>query len=884
MNIVQIEANLQALVERFSAQDFVFDLLSAYDLPKATITLLRKGQHNLSKQEGRTILKRKLFFQEVTNADLHETIDTLQKDSATMRHDPRFIVVTDYKTLLASDTKTGEHLDIPILDIAKHYDFFLPWAGIEKHRHASENPADRKAAEKMARLYDEILAENTISNDGQRVHDLNVFLSRILFCFFAEDTEIFEANLFTDSVASHTQENGSDFGSYLDTLFDVLNSEDRSKYPQFLQKFPYVNGGLFAQKHWIPTFSSKSRKIIIECGELDWSKINPDIFGSMMQAVVHQTERGSLGMHYTSVPNIMKVIGPLFLNDLRETFEEYRGNKKKLEELLNRIKRIKFFDPACGSGNFLIITLKELRRLEMDIIKALGAFAFPGIGLSQFYGIEIDDFAHEIAKLSLYLAQHQMNIEFRQTFGKVNPTLPLKTGGNIVCANATRIDWKDVCSNSKEDEIYVLGNPPYLGFLQQNKYQKKDMDIVFENIETIKKLDYISCWFYKGAEYIKGDGNAELAFVSTNSICQGEQVALLWPHILTGGLEIGFACLSFKWTNNAKKNAGVICIVVGLRMESEKMKYIYKNNVKTLVKNINAYLAPSANIYVGKLAKPISSLPRISLGSSAYDGGHLMLTKDERNEIVYNFPDAIKLIRRFVGSAEFFKGIERYCLWIGDDQLALAESIPPIKKRLDSVVEFRNKSKRKLTKETAKTPHLFTENRHIERPAILIPIVSSERREYYACGFLKGDEIIPNSARAIYDPELYVFGVVSSKMHMAWVRAVAGRLKTDYRYSAGVCYNSFPLPFVTTKQKEEIERHVYNILEEREKYPEKTVAQLYDPDKMPAGLKEAHHGLDLAIERCYRSKPFIDDEERLVYLFKLYEQMIAEEKAKNNAK
>ena len=385
MNSGQIEENVKAVVENLSKEEFVFELLLAYGLPKATITLLKKGKHNLSKKESQVILKKKLFFQEIQGADLHDTIDSLQKDPQTMRHAPRFIIVTDYTILLAVDTKTGGHLDIAIQDMAKHYDFFLPWAGIEKHKHKNENPADRKAAEKMAKLYDGILAENGITGDRNKTHDLNVFLSRLLFCFFAEDTNIFSQGLFTDSVASHTQVDGSDLNIYLGKLFLVLNTkeEDRSGLPEHFRKFPYVNGGLFKEHHWVPTFSAKSHRIIIECGELDWKQINPDIFGSMMQAVTHPGERASLGMHYTSVPNIMKVIEPLFLNDLREAFEKCGGNKKKLDELRIRMSKIKFFDPACGSGNFLIITYKELRRLEMEIIKEIGAFSFSDLQLVQ---------------------------------------------------------------------------------------------------------------------------------------------------------------------------------------------------------------------------------------------------------------------------------------------------------------------------------------------------------------------------------------------------------------------------------------------------------------------------------------------------------------------
>lgn len=879
MNSLQVEKNLEYLIENFSKEEFIFDLLLAYGIPKATVTLLKKGKHNLSKKDGQVILKKKLFFQEIEKEDLHVTIDNLQKENSTMKHEPRFIIVTDYETLLAVDTKTKEQLDIEIKNIAKYYDFFLPWAGIEKHRHKSENPADRKAAEKMAKLYDVILAENSI-DDEKRTHDLNVFLSRLLFCFFAEDTDIFEEKIFTNSIASHTQLDGSDLDIYLDTLFDVLNTQETSAYPKYLQKFPYVNGGLFAKKHWIPKFSSKSRKIIVECGELNWAEINPDIFGSMMQAVTHPGQRASLGMHYTSVPNIMKVIEPLFLNELKEEFEKYRDNKKKLKELLGRITRIKFFDPACGSGNFLIIAYKELRRLEMRIIKELNMLSLSGIHLDQFCGIEIDDFAHEIAKLSLYLAEHQMNVEFFREIGRINPTLPLKVGGNIVCENATRVDWEKVCPKNDTDEIYILGNPPYLGSRNQNADQKSDMKEVFK--KNYKSLDYIACWFLKGVEYIKNSG-AKLAFVSTNSICQGEQVALLWPIILKDGLEIFFAHQSFKWKNNAKRNAGVTVVIVGLRKTLNVLKRIYRDNEYFETKHINPYLTASNSNYITRRSHPLNKdLPKIVYGNLLNDGGNLVLSRDDVDMLLRSNPKSEELIRKYMGAKEFLRGGERWCLKISDSQLDFACKINFIKERLEKVRNLRAKSSESSTRKMADSPHRYYFSAHKETDSIIIPRTSSENREYIPIGFLNSQTVISDAAQAIYDAEPWIFGVISSRMHMTWMRAVAGRLKTDYRYSSALVYNTFPIPSLSTKQKEEITRHVYNILEEREKHSEKTISQLYDPEKMPASLREAHHFLDLAIERCYRSRPFNNDEERLETLFKLYEQMIEEEKAKSN--
>ncbi|MET0012588.1 MAG: DNA methyltransferase [Sedimenticola sp.] len=484
MNIDALEKSLQQLVDNLDEDSFIYDLLLAYEQPKASITRLQKGDYNLSKKNGEVLWKKKLFFKADGEADLHVLIDELQGDADLSRHHPRFLVVTDYQTLLAVDTKTDDTLDIAFTELPKHFDFFLPWAGMEKSQYQSENPADIKAAERMGRLYDLILENNPAESDAER-HALNIFLSRLLFCYFAEDTGIFADDQFTNAVASHTEEDGSDLQAYLQKLFTVLNTKSRQDYPKFLQAFPYVNGGLFAEEYPVPEFTPKSRKIIIECGALNWKEINPDIFGSMIQAVVHTDQRGSMGMHYTSVVNIMKVIEPLFLNSLHEALEKAEDREKSLVKLLERIYELQIFDPACGSGNFLIIAFKELCKLEIEIFKQLQAIsdkwktAKSGIRLTQFYGIELDDFAQETAKLSLWLAEHQMNIAFREVFGDSNPTLPLQEGGNIVCGNATRMSWEDVCPKGVRSEIYILGNPPYVGARKQSESQKSDLEHVF---------------------------------------------------------------------------------------------------------------------------------------------------------------------------------------------------------------------------------------------------------------------------------------------------------------------------------------------------------------------------------------------------------------------
>lgn len=909
MNIAQIEENLQKLTASFSQETFIFDLLLAYGTPKATITRLQQGDLNLYAQTDNTVaLKKKLYFVSTDSEVLQSTLDTLKASDKVKKTDPRFIIVTDFDTLIATDTRTDDSLDIPIAELPRHYDFFLPWAGMEKYQQATEATADVKAAERMAKLYDEIRKDNPISTssiDEQKaeVHNLNVFLSRLLFCFFAEDTGIFEKSIFTASISSHTQPDGSDLHTYLDTLFEAMNTPAEERHtlrngdaprPAYLDAFPYVNGGLFRKKHSAPTFSRRSRQMLIESGNLQWQDINPDIFGSMIQAVITPEHRGGMGMHYTSVPNIMKVIEPLFLNELKEEFTAVvqtrhasSQNADKLAEarstaslqkLLQRIWKIKTFDPACGSGNFLIIAYKELRRLEMQIFKELGTIAFSEINLSNFYGIELDDFAHEVATLSLWLAEHQMNQEFFREFGRTRPALPLQETGNIVQGNACRIDWESVCPKREGDEIFIFGNPPYLGSKLQNEEQKKDIDLVFNKYKVSKVLDYIAVWFYKGAKYIENT-KSSCAFVSTNSICQGEQVGILWPLIFNHKVEISFAVTSFKWTNNAKGQAGVTCAIVGVKQHNlQKTKKIYAGNIVSNVESINPYLTAGKSIVINKITKPINSFPEISFGCMPYDNGNLILSRDEKDELISRYPSTKNIIKKLIGSLEFIRGVDRFCLWISDEDLETVQHIPEIERRIQNVKELRLKCKDEAGLRLAERPHQFREFIYTANESIIIPRVSSERREYIPIGFLDSESIISDSAFAIFDAQAWLFSILTSKMHMAWVKTVGGRLKTDYRYSASLCYNTFPFPPISDKQKQELEQCTYRILSEREQHSEKTLAQLYDPDKMPDGLREAHRLNDLAVERCYRSRPFESDEERLEYLFKLYEQMIEEEK------
>ena len=748
---------------------------------------------------------------------------------------------------------------------------------MEKAQHQDENPADIKAAEKMAKLFDEINSDNE-DDSPEFKKSLNVFLSRLLFCFFAEDADIFKDNQFSNAIASHTQQDGSDLKEYLDKLFEVLNTpkNQRVGLPEYLNAFPYVNGGLFAEKHSAPDFSFASRKAIIESGSLSWAEINPDIFGSMFQAVNHADNRGILGQHFTSVPNIMKVIEPLFLNDLKEAFENARGNNNKLNQLLYRLKNIKIFDPACGSGNFLIIAYKELRRLEMEIFKEMGSLALSEISLNQFYGIELDDFAHEIAILALWLTKHQMNVEFFKEFGRSNPTLPLTDAGNIVQGNACRLDWEEVCPKNEDDEIYILGNPPYVGAKMQNIDQREDLAFAFKNIKGFKNLDYISIWFLKASIYIKNTIN-EVAFVSTKSIIQGNQVGLLWPNLYTKNVEIGFAYLPFKWTNNAKDKAMVRVVIISLRDINSKKKKILYTNHKTYVKNIGPYLNNGPSIIVHSRRASLSNLPEMVFGNMPLEGNHLKLSENEKAQLISKNSISSKYIRPLIGGAEFLKDIKRYCLWIDDSDLEGALNISNIKSRIELVKKFRLGGG-EVAKSLVSRSHQFRYRRVADRSFILVPRTTSERRDYMQCGFFDSKYVALESAQVIYDSEPFIYSIISSKLQMLWVKAVGGYLGTSIRYSTEICYNTFPFPNISKQRKEELTQCTLKIIDERLKHSEKTMAQLYDPDKMPEGLKEAHYQNDLAVERCYRSTPFSSDEERLEFLFKLYEKMIQEEK------
>lgn len=903
---VQATEALERLGQRgTSASEFVYELLRIFaGFGDGQIRRTKEGPGNSAK-DGKTVLVKNLvaYREAYTSAGdcqaMYDVIEDMRSDAKITKHSPRLYVVSDGNMVVAYDPKENDFYENQIELLWKDFEFFTPLAGIEKIQYTTEAEADVKSAELMAKLFDDIRRYNDIGNP-ETVHSLNVFMSRLLFCFFAEDTGLFpEQNLFTNTLSKYTKADGSDLSEFIDRAFLAMSTFDETvlnNLPNLYRVFPYVNGGLFKERYPIPTLSRRARTLILNCGEYDWKDINPDIFGSMIQAVVSPEQRAGLGMHYTSVPNIEKVIRPLFLDSLIEEYtaacEEAKEKiakkvhpdraTQRLRNLLGRFANIKFFDPACGSGNFLIITYKRLRELEIMIWQAMRDIAniailpMSNISLTQFHGIELDEYACDTATLSLWLAEHQMNVKFRDAFGVQPDTLPLKPSGQIVCGNACRLDWNAVCPHDKDDEVYIMGNPPYLGSKLQNGSQKEDMCIALQGTDAAKTVDYIAAWFWKGAKYIH-ETQAKYAFVTTNSISQGEQVAMLWKPIFDLSLEIFFARTSFKWSNNAKHNAAVTVAVIGVQNMGSGQKKLYQESSHTekQVRSINPYLAEGDSIIVPRTTTVPVGLPELLFGSMPRDGGHLNFDKETADFIKDNYPNAAKFVKRYMGSQELIQDIERYCLWIDDteEDIRIAQSTPIIAERLSAVAEERTNSNAESTRAYANRPYMFVQRAYKATDAIIIPSVSSERREYIPIGFVDKDTVISNLAFALYDAEKWLFALLTSKMHNLWVRTVGGRLKTDYRYSATLCYNTFPFPKLNKEQKVELENLADNIMKIRWENYDLALGVMYNPETMPETLREAHHKLDLAVERIYRSEPFTSDQERLEHLFKLYAKM-----------
>lgn len=907
-----IESRLAALkTHEVKPADVGYEILMAFGKSEKDVSRYREGKGVLKTFDG-LLIKGLFCYCAVDTVRLTECLENLKCDEQVRKAAPKIIAVSDGKTVLAYDTRENDTYEQLLAKMHSDFAFFYPLMNVERIHNTEENPADVKAAEKLAKLHDEIRAYNEYNSDDD-LHDLNIFITRLLFCFFAEDTGIFAENLFTNFIRRFTKNDGSDLSDMIGQAFRVMNVPDKDRSEDTTKEiddFPYVNGGLFATDIPIPQMGYKARKIILECGDLNWKDINPDIFGSMIQAVVNPDVRAKEGMHYTSVPNIMKVINPLFMDDLRGEYKKLEGfytqNKNLLDlsilsinqfieeckpivngcnRLMKRMSKMKFFDPACGSGNFLIITYKQLRLLEMDILhlrkkcqpeQMLDFIDVSCIHLNQFYGIELLDFPHEVAMLSLWLAEHQMNNKFHADFGVNVAALPLHNINQIKCGNACRVDWEEVCPHTKEEEVFVFGNPPYLGSKLQTKEQKEDLSLVCYSNKRYKDLDYICNWFIKGCDYIK-NSNACLAFVSTNSITQGEQLPMFWPMVYERNVEIKFAHKSFKWSNNAKNNAGVSCVVIGLQMQGNKPKYIYDSGSVKQTKLISPYLTSGSNIIVEGSYEPLQDFPPMEVKNMTYDGGHLVFNDDERKKMLEEEPGIERYIIKLQSGSDFIENKVRYTFWIENDEIEDALTYNQIKLRVDKVKKYREDSG-DVARSLARVPYQFRFPKRAKDHFIIIPIVTSEKREYLPIGILDQNTITTNASYGIYDTSLWILGIIDSKIHMLWVKSVCGRLETRLRYSSSICYNTFPFPSIPDTKKSEIEEAATNVLLARANYPEKTLADLYDPDKMPEDLREAHKELDRIVESCYPGAPFANDEARLECLFRLYEKMTANKK------
>ena len=799
---------------------------------------------------------------------------------------PKYILISDFETFKLYDLEEDKNYEFTLNELYKNVHLFGFIAGYTKHKVVAEDPINIQAAQMMGKLHDKL---KDVGYDG---HSLEVFLVRLLFLGFAEDTSIFEKRAFLEFLENKTSEDGSDLGSKLTELFQVLNTpfEKRLKnLDESLATFPYVNGKLFEEFLPIPSFDSKMREILLECCYLDWSKISPAIFGSLFQSIMDKEHRRNLGAHYTSEANILKLIRPLFLDELYEKFEKVKKNKKQLAEFHKELSTLHFLDPACGSGNFLIIAYRELRILELEILKILYSENVLDISsivwcdVDQFHGIEVEEFPAQIAQVAMWLIDHQMNMMISEHFGQYFVRLPLKKSANIVHANSLQISWEDVIS--KEKLTYILGNPPFIGKQLQNKEQKDDMARIFNKVQGAGVLDYVTAWYLKASKYIQGT-NIKVAFVSTNSIVQGEQVGILWKELFSNyGIKIHFAHQTFNWSNEAKSNAAVHVVIVGFASFDTTNKKIFEyENIKAeahekIVKNITPYLVEGDDIVIEKRRKPICDVPNISFGSMPNDGGNFLLTDEEKEELIKQEPLSEKYIKPLLSASEFLNGKNRWCLWLEDLNPNDLKSMSLVKQRVENVKKLREESSREATKKLAEYPTLFGEIRQPKSEYIGIPLNTSGNRIYIPFGYFPKDFISNNTMSVVAKSSLFHFGVLTSIMHMSWIKYICGRIKSDYRYSNELVYNNYPFPKnVSEKQKKAVEEKAQNVLNIRSQFSDCSLADLYDPLSMPPNLKKAHQELDKAVDNCYGSKLFKNDKERIEFLFGLYEEYLNTQK------
>lgn len=919
MNAIEIEEAVTTLSEApFNRGEFPYAFLMAFGNKDTTIKRLRTGTSNKSDLGG-VLQVKNLHIAIAISGKVNSLIQSLKNSPATAKGKVKFIVATDGETFEAEDLDTGETRACAFKDFPDQFGFFLPLAGISTVKQIRESSFDIRATSRLNRLYIELLKDNPEWGTANRRHEMNHLMARLIFCFFAEDTDIFSGErLFTDTVEKMSERDSSNTHQVISEIFRAMDTKiaDRqsTKLPRWADAFPYVNGGLFSGGVEVPRISKISRSYLMHIGSLDWTKINPDIFGSMIQAVADDEERGELGMHYTSVPNILKVLNPLFLDDLRERLEEAGDNPRMLLNLRKRISRIRVFDPACGSGNFLVIAYKQVREIENTINERRGeAGRASDIPLTNFRGIEIRDFSAEIARLALVIAEYQCDLVYRGQKKALAVFLPLDSQNWITCGNSLRIDWLSICPptatgvkivsddlfqtpldqseidfENEGGETYICGNPPYKGSQGQDEQQKADLELVLaRRVKNWKTLDYVSGWFMKAAEYAMSS-DCKAAFVATNSICQGRQVETLWSPIFSLGFQIGFAHTSFKWSNLASNKAGVTVVIVGIEKKSKKLKPLFSESTnETLqvneVENINAYLVASENITITPSSDPLSELPEMQFGSMPNDGGFLLLNRNELSDLNLSAHEKNKFIKKIYGSEELIHKKERYCIWLDEVSHLEAQANKKIADRIDLVRSTRLKSNRAATNKLSMYPYRFGEVRQSgTESVIVIPAVSSENRSYLPGDIVPPGTIISNRNFGIFNGEIFAFSVIVSRLHWVWIDTVCGKLRTDFNYSNTIGWNTFPLPRLSDKNKGDLTRCANEILLARESHFPATIADLYDPETMPPNLREAHERNDEVLERIYIGRRFRNDTERLEKLFELYTKMTSKSPSNKN--
>jgi len=901
----------EATSERADKQTFYNEFFEVFGIRRASVAAFESNVRNLRGHtnaidllwRGKLIVEHKSRGASLAQAETQAFgyIEDLTREG---RFDevPRFVLVSDFANFVLYDLEPDEQRDLPLFagrplsrlvfslqDFPRHIRAFAFILGQTRVRLDPEDPANQKAYDRMCELHDALKA------GGFSGHDLERLLVRILFCVFAEDTGIFEPESFTTFIREQTREDGSDIGAQLNLLFDWLNNpgaEERLEDTDTLYGFRYVNGALFAERLGFPRCNRAMRDALIECCEFHWAKISPAVFGSLFQGVIDDRARRQQGAHYTSERDIMKVVRSLFLDKLRTEFEQIKRDRSarrraNLEAFQQKLRSFRFLDPACGCGNFLVLGYRELRQLEIEVIRVLHGTQqqtlnvrdLCKVDVDQFYGIELSEWPVRIAEVAMWLMDHQMNTQAAEAFGQRFERLPLRASPHIVQGNALRTDWNEILPN--EQCSFLLGNPPFIGKQFQSAQQKQDLDLVCGHVKGSGVLDYVTGWYFKAAEYIHST-RITVGFVSTNSISQGEQVGILWGELFQRWqIKIHFAHRTFSWVSEARGGAHVHVVIIGFASFdiTGKQIYDYEGEAPTIivVNNISPYLIEGNDVVVLSRSKPVSQAPEIIFGNMPNDGGHLILTTAEKAELLRQEPDARKYIRLFLGAHEFINGEQRWCLWLGNASPAELRAMPEVMRRVEQVRNHRAESTRATTKGLAATPALFGEIRQPDTDYLLIPSVSSESRPYIPMGFMPKSVIGSNLVLFIPAANLFHFGILSSATHMAWVRQVCGRLKSDYRYSNKLVYNNFPWPNPTAELRKRVEEKSQAVLDTRAPllFPRgiNTLADLYDPNTMPSELHRAHVELDRAVERCYRKERFNSDRERVEHLFRLYEQL-----------